>query len=75
MSLRESPALKISKDLRSKLYKINVVEPNIRDIEGLNLINLDEALKMDICIYLVAHKEFSNISLKESDLIFYGDSQ
>lgn len=72
--LRESPALKISKDL-SKLYKINVVEPNIRDIEGLNLINLDEALKMDICIYLVAHKEFSNISLKESDLIFYGDSQ
>jgi UDP-N-acetyl-D-mannosaminuronic acid dehydrogenase len=72
--LRESPALKISKDL-SKLYKINVVEPNIRDIEGLNLINLDEALKMDICIYLVANKEFSNISLKESDLIFYGDSQ
>lgn len=72
--LRESPALEIASKLNN-LYEINVVEPNISEHRDFNLLNLADALSMDICIYLVAHKEFSEVHIRESDLIFYGDNQ
>ena len=69
--LRESPALFIAIEL-SKSIEINAVEPNIKTYKGLELIDLKEGLSMDICIYLVAHSEFSGVTIKENDLIFYG---
>lgn len=69
--LRESPALFIAMEL-SKNIEIKAVEPNIKTYKGLELIDLKEGLSMDICIYLVAHSEFSEVSIKENDLIFYG---
>lgn len=69
--LRESPALHIAKEL-AKEIDIKVVEPNIEAIKDLELIELEEGLGMDICIYLVAHKHFKGINIKENDLIFCG---
>lgn len=69
--LRESPALFIAMEL-SKSIEIKAVEPNIKTYKGLELIDLKEGLSMDICIYLVAHSEFTGVSIKDNDLIFYG---
>tara|TARA_B100001989_G_C24534767_1_gene463695 strand:+ start:495 stop:1712 length:1218 start_codon:yes stop_codon:yes gene_type:complete len=69
--LRESPALHIVKEL-SKNHKIKVVEPNVKYCKDLELVNLEEGLRMDICIYLVAHKEFIGVNIKEEDLNFSG---
>jgi len=69
--LRESPALYIALQLSNNI-KIKVVEPNIKDYEGLELIEFEEGLCMDICIYLVAHKQFKGINTKDNDLIFCG---
>ena len=69
--LRESPALYIANEL-NKNFDIKSVEPNIDHCNDLELIDLEDALSMDVCIYLVAHKEFNDVSFKESDLVFYG---
>lgn len=69
--LRESPAFFIFKELATK-YNVKAVEPNIKFIENLDLIDLEKALKMDICIYLVAHKEFKGVKIKHNDLNFCG---
>lgn len=65
--LRESPALFICEKL-SELYKnIKVVEPNISTLpqklqeNGAELTGTDEALKSDIIVLLVEHKEFKQI--------------
>ena len=69
--LRESPALYIAKEL-SKDFEIKVVEPNIKACKDLDLIDIDEGLAMDICIYLVAHKQLKGVNIKRNDLIFCG---
>jgi len=69
--LRESPALYIAMEL-NKHHKVKVVEPNIKYCSDLELINLEEGLRMDICIYLVAHKEFLEVDIKKDDLNFSG---
>ena len=69
--LRESPALYVANEL-NKTFNIKSVEPNIDHCNDLELTDLEDALSMDICIYLVAHKEFNDVSFKESDLVFYG---
>jgi UDP-N-acetyl-D-mannosaminuronic acid dehydrogenase len=69
--LRESPALYIVKEL-NKSINIKVVEPNIRNYKGLELIELKEGLELDICIYLVAHSQFKGVHIKENDLNFCG---
>lgn len=67
--LRESPALYIALEL-SKELNIVAVEPNI-DLHGLlSLVSADEGLRSDICVYLVAHKEFNDMKLKNSDMSF-----
>jgi len=68
---RESPALYIAKKL-SESMSITIVEPNIREYVGLDLVDIKTGLESDICIYLVNHKEFSAINLKEADLDFCG---
>jgi UDP-N-acetyl-D-mannosaminuronic acid dehydrogenase len=70
--LRESPALYIANEL-NKTENVVAVEPNIESFEGLKLVSVDEGLKADICVYLVAHKEFKDITnLKDGDIDFCG---
>jgi len=69
--LRESPALYIAQKLNSFIKTI-CVEPNIKIFNELDLVDIKTGLKSDICIYLVAHKEFCKENIKESDLDFCG---
>jgi UDP-N-acetyl-D-mannosaminuronic acid dehydrogenase len=71
--LRESPALYITETLNKK-FDVVAVEPNITRYDGLKLASLEEALKCDICIYLVAHKIFKGGVVKSNDLDFIGVS-
>ncbi len=79
--LRESPAVKVmGKLLADKVGEIFVVEPHVSqfpvslaDQEGLEMLNLDNALsKCDIILLLVKHKKFGNIKyslIKEKILL------
>ena len=79
--LRESPAMKIVKNLlKSQIGTIFVVEPHLREIpnalkneENLVIIDLDEALSQcNIIVLLVNHKKFSQIKddcIKEKILL------
>lgn len=73
--LRESPALKIVKEL-SLLYpsKINAVEPNINqlpnNLENIRLVDQDTALNSDIHIVLVGHSEFNSEMFINKNVIF-----
>jgi UDP-N-acetyl-D-mannosaminuronic acid dehydrogenase len=67
--LRESPALYISQEL-NKIHNVVVVEPNISEFSGLNLVSLEKGLESEICIYLVAHNQFKNIDTKKTDFVF-----
>ena len=69
--LRESPALYIAEQLHKDM-EVRVVEPNIQAHHTLNLIEFDEAIKSDICVYLVGHKEFFQAKLTEYDMDFCG---
>ncbi len=68
--LRESPALYITKTLNRKL-KVVAVEPNINSYDTLKLVDVKTGLKSDICVFLVQHKEFSNLTIRNEDLVFY----
>lgn len=64
--LRESPALEITKKLAEQGLSIQAVEPNIKELpvkikDKVKLIEVDEAEKANIHLFLVAHKEFKNI--------------
>jgi len=69
--LRESPALYIAEKL-NEFMDIVSVEPNIKEYSGLDLVDIKTGLASDICIYLVAHKEFRGKSIKKFDLDFCG---
>lgn len=58
--LRESPALDITKELMSSVIgKVVVCEPNVKALEGFELLSCEEALQVaDIIVILVDHKEF-----------------
>lgn len=58
--MRGSPALNITKKLISlKIGKIYAVEPNLPEVEGINLINIETAIKKaDILLILVKHNAF-----------------
>lgn len=80
--LRESPSLHITKDL-AKEFPGNVVtvEPNISslpkslDDTDVSLVSLEEALKSDVIVLLVDHKEFKAISPKFSSEQFLIDTR
>ena len=77
--LRESPALHITRRLKSDGLEILAVEPNIPlDYQlstrnnQLKLVDLNTALaESDIQVFLVAHKEFKKLDIK-TDLDFCG---
>ncbi|MDH5716657.1 MAG: UDP-N-acetyl-D-mannosamine dehydrogenase [Spirochaetia bacterium] len=57
--LRESPALEIAKEIKSDNHTILAVEPNCDEVKEFQLFSFGEAFeKSDICVFLVAHKEF-----------------
>ena len=72
--LRESPALYIAQEL-NKVLDIVAVEPNIQEHKKLKLVNLEDGVMSDICVYLVFHSEFINIDLNKWDLDFCGISE
>ena len=71
--LRESPALYIAQKL-NEMFGIVAVEPNINKHSSLNLVEIDEGVQSDICVYLVAHEKFSFLDVKDDDLVFYYNS-
>jgi UDP-N-acetyl-D-mannosaminuronic acid dehydrogenase len=69
--LRESPALHIASKLH-KEFNLVAVEPNIKQHEFIQLVDLTMGLKSDICVYLVSHKQFNANLIKADDLDFCG---
>ncbi|MDX4050845.1 UDP-N-acetyl-D-mannosamine dehydrogenase [Aliarcobacter skirrowii] len=70
--LRESPALHITRRLKSDGVEILAVEPNIESHKEFEIINYEDAIKQaDIVTFLVAHKEFKKLDIK-TDLDFCG---
>lgn len=70
--LRESPALHITRRLKSDGLEILAVEPNIESHKEFEIINYKDAIKQaDIVTFLVAHKEFKNLDIK-TNLDFCG---
>ncbi len=60
--LRESPALKITKELIEKGYNVLSCEPNIESHTEIELYAINEVVeKSDLLVFLVAHSEFRNI--------------
>ncbi len=70
--LRESPALYIARRLIGDSIDIMAVEPNVEEFNEFAIYDYKEVLaQADIFVYLVAHKEFKNLS-KENSLDFCG---
>lgn len=72
--LRESPALEITKKIAVEFPgQVLAVEPNISVLPptlegaGVSLVSLDGALKADVLVLLVAHREFQEITGKTRD--------
>lgn len=64
--IRESPSLHIIETLNKKGFETIVVDPNIKFLHNLNLIDYKQAVSLgDIFIFLVKHKEFINININE----------
>lgn len=61
--LRESPAREIC-DALERLYPgcVAVVEPNLRELPGHRLVDLEEGLNGDVLVFLVGHKPFRTIN-------------
>ena len=63
--LRESPALYITKRLKSDGLDVLAVEPNIESHKEFEIINYKVAIEQaDIVTFLVAHKEFNSLNTK-----------
>lgn len=69
--LRESPALKITKELISNGLSIVAVEPNVESVDGITLMELD-SLKADLIVYLVGHSPFKKKHFEIEYLDFCG---
>ena len=63
--IRESPAKKIVENLISFGLKLMICEPNLKNIQNINLDSLDDVVcKSDIIVFLVAHDEFKKLNLE-----------
>ena len=70
--LRESPAKYIAQKVlqNANNEEYYIVEPNIESHNVFKLTNYQEAVeKADIIVFLVAHKEFSEIELTEKQIV------
>jgi UDP-N-acetyl-D-mannosaminuronic acid dehydrogenase len=65
--LRESPAVEIAEELEGEGLDLVAVEPNISSHPSLELVSVEEAAETaDIAVYLVGHREFDGLALKDS---------
>ena len=63
--IRESPAKKIIDNLISMNLQLLICEPNLKHLPNMNLSDLHYVIKnSDFLVFLVAHKEFKNLDLK-----------
>lgn len=68
--LRESPALAITKKLISERFRVFAVEPNIKKYQDFKIVDYKIAIEeADIIVFLVAHKEFRNISFTKNKVV------
>ncbi len=69
--LRESPAVRIARYFKSyKNSKVLYVEPNLVFSDEFELVPTNFAInKADIIVFLVAHKEFKNISISNKQIL------
>lgn len=71
--LRESPAVTVVTALEDEGFHLLKVEPNLQNGRAEGLTDLNDAVKQsDIVVYLVAHKEFFNITTDKIVLDFCG---
>ncbi|MGH1384884.1 UDP-N-acetyl-D-mannosamine dehydrogenase [Kordia sp.] len=71
--LRESPALLVVDTLVNDGFNVLAVEPNIKSHKKFDIYDIDDALaQADIIVYLVAHREFSNLEKTGNTLDFCG---
>ena len=65
--LRESPALYLTEQLEATGLDVLRVEPNIESSSGQSLWEIDLAIeKADIVVFLVAHNEFKNLTIRDN---------
>ena len=63
--VRESPAKKIIDDLIFNKMNLLICEPNLKQLKNISLFDLDYVIEnSDFLVFLVAHKEFKNLNLK-----------
>lgn len=63
---RESPSLQIIETLNKKEFETVVIDPNIKLLENINLMDFTQAINIaDIFVFLVKHKEFININISK----------
>lgn len=68
--LRESPALYITRRLVSEGYEVLAVEPNIKSFDEFKIVEYNTAVEAaDIVVFLVAHKEFKTMQLKDQQIL------
>jgi UDP-N-acetyl-D-mannosaminuronic acid dehydrogenase len=70
--LRESPAKYITQKVlqNSNNEEYYIVEPNIESHSVYKITKYEEAIKKaDIIIYLVAHKQFLNLKIKNDKIV------
>ena len=70
--LRESPAKHIAEKVlqNESNGELFIVEPNIKEHKAFKLTNYNEAFeKADIIAFLVAHKEFKSLKIRENKFI------
>lgn len=64
--LRESPAVKIVRELHKECYNLTIVEPNICDHSEFSIVSADKAIEdSELLIFLVKHKDFLKTNFKE----------
>ncbi|MGJ0308757.1 UDP-N-acetyl-D-mannosamine dehydrogenase [Aliarcobacter cryaerophilus] len=70
--LRESPALYITRRLKTDGLNVLAVEPNIENHKEFEIVDYKKAIEQaDIVTFLVAHKEFKGLKIK-TNLDFSG---
>ncbi|MCK5849206.1 MAG: nucleotide sugar dehydrogenase, partial [Caldisericia bacterium] len=70
--LRESPALKITREIHSQYPNVKSVEPNVQkqEIKGIPIISFEQAKKeADIIIVLVAHTPFKGCKYPTNTIV------
>jgi len=68
--LRESPALKITRNLIREGLNVMPVEPNLSSHKDLQLVTTEQAIdEADILVFMVKHREFIEIDVQGKQVI------